>query len=452
MIMKNSRKLCSVLALVMAFSMLASGCSKEGGENAEGSETSVVNVIGADSESTEGTILTDDNGEVVTGVNGNPLTEPAETTTMDPAQTLSNEDILNAITGTQATEAPVINKVDSSVRYGYSTLSAEEKKLYDDIVKGVESLSYKICEEDAYSLETWAKVYGMVFTQEPQLFYMNSKVKVGKLFYLTKDTAAINEMQKSIDAVADKLVAEANGKATTFEKLKVFHDYLVLNTTFQKKDDTYDYNESIYNAFGTGAAQGSIQCSGYAKSMLYLCDKAGIACMVVRGENDEGASHAWNIVDVDGKWYNIDCTWDDPILTTANVKNIRYNYFLVPDSWIHQKTHFHINEKKMSSGKYLKYFDPPACTETAENYFVKTGKVYNDQASADAAIKAEIERAAKDGSRTAQIMAGSKEVYDAIYGARMDYNTYSKTFSGVKGLKDECNENMLLIEFDVVNE
>lgn len=452
--MKNTKKrYAAMLALLTAASMLA-GCS--GGDGAsEESASASVNVIGGEenSETTQAVeVVTDENGEAVTGVDGEAITQAADTasTEIDPSQTLSDEDILAAMTGTTAAGEVNVSKFTGE-RYAYSTLTDEEKKLYDEIVAGVEGLRYKICDEDAYSLEEWTKVYGLVYNQEPQLFYMGSKVKVGKLFYLTKDTTVINDMQKSIDAVADKLVKEANGKSTTFEKLKVFHDYLVLNSTFElNEDDNYDYNASIYNAFGSGEAQGNIQCAGYAKAIQYLCDKAGINCMVVTGETNKGQTHAWNVVDVDDVWYNLDCTWDDPILNTPNYSNIRYNYFLVPDSYMHNTTHLHVSQKKLSNGGYITYFTPPACTETAQNYFVKNKLVYNDYESADAAIKAEIERAAKDGSRTAQITVGSKEIYDKIYGDRTSYNTYAKGFSGVKGVSDECSEVMLLIEFDVI--
>ena len=455
--MWKNKKIYSALALTAALAMLASGCSSvENNDTDSGDTTSAsVNVIGGPNSSDgsdipgDAVIVTDENGEAVTGAAGNVLTEPAFTEP-SPSDTLSEDDILNAMT-TAATEAPQINISQTNTeRYGYSTLTAEEKKLYDDIVAGILGLRYKICDEDAYSLEEWSKVYGLVYMQEPRLFYMSAKLKVGKLFYLTKDSAAINEMQKSIDAVADKLVAEANGKSTTFEKLKVFHDYLVLNSTFELKDEITDYNSTIYNAFGSGEAQGNIQCAGYAKAMQYLCDKSGIVSMVVTGETNSGQSHAWNVVDVDGKWYNLDATWDDPILNTPNYKNIRYNFFLVPDSGIHNLTHMHVGQKKLSNGSYITYFTPPACVDNDQNYFVKTGKVYSDFDSADKAIKAEIERAATDGSRTAQIAVSSKELYKQIYDAKLDYNTYAKGFSGVKGVNDECNENLLMIEFDVI--
>lgn len=457
--MWKNKKICSALAFAAAIAMLASGCSSGSGETDE-SVSASVNVIGADagdvSDATTAPdgapvqmeTVTDENGEAVTGVNGDVLSAPV-TTEPDPANTLSEEELLSAMATTTAPPQLNISETNTE-RYGYSTLTAEEKKLYDDIVAGIVGLRYKICDEDAYSLEEWSKIYGLVYMQEPRLFYMNAKLKVGKLFYLTKDAAAINEMQKSIDAVADKLVAEANGKSSTFEKLKVFHDYLVLNSTFELKDEITNYNATIYNAFGSGEPQGNIQCAGYAKAMQYLCDKAGIVSMVVTGETTSGQTHAWNVVDVDGKWYNLDATWDDPILNTPNYKNIRYNFFLVPDSGIHNITHMHVGQKKLSNGNYITYFTPPACVDNDQNYFVKTGKVYSDFDSADKAIRAEIERAAKDGSRTAQIAVSSKELYKQLYDAKMDYNTYAKGFSGVKGVSDECSESLLLIEFDVI--
>ncbi|MDE7290196.1 MAG: hypothetical protein K2N71_11975, partial [Oscillospiraceae bacterium] len=457
----------SVLAFIMALSMMAAGCSNDNASaGADGSETSVsIKVIGneepdldgnvgssttaATTEAIETVVVTDGEGNAVTGIDGNAITAPAVTTPVN-TETLSEEEYLAAMTSETTAPDLIITKTNTE-RYGYSTLTADEKKLYDDIVHGIEGLKYKICEEDAYSIEEWAKIYGMVYNQEPRLFYMNSKVKVGKLFYTTKSPDAINQMQSAIDATADKLVKEAAGKSSTFEKLKVFHDYLVLNSSFEFSSGSQDYNTSIYNAFGSGEPQGNIQCNGYAKSMQYLCDKAGIVSMVVTGESAEGASHAWNVVDVDGKWYNLDCTWDDPLMDPPLYKNIRYNFFLVPDKWIHNVTHMHVNQHKLSSGKYITYFTPPACTETAQNYFIKNGYVYNDFDSAEAAIKAEIKKAAENKSRSAHIMVGSKTLYDQLYAKGTDYQKYAREFSGVRGISNKaCSEEMLIIEFDVL--
>lgn len=479
--MKIKKKFLSVLALIMALSITAAGCSEDkGSAGADGSEGSVsIKVIGDGNSGSSGSngnggggeedldgntgdtsavttaateetlIVTDGEGNAVTNVDGNAITVPKVTTTIN-TETLSEEEILKAMTSETTAPNLTVTKTNTE-RYGYSTLTADEKKLYDDIVSGIENLRYKICEDDAYTIQEWTKIYGMVYNQEPRLFYMNSKVKVGKLFYTTKSSEAINKMQKEIDATADKLVSEAAGKSSTFEKLKVFHDYLVLNSSFEFSEGDQSYNASIYNAFVTGGGQGNIQCNGYAKAMQYLCDKAGIVSMVVTGETAEGASHAWNVVDVDGKWYNIDCTWDDPLMDPPNYKNIRYNFFLVPDKWIHNVTHMHVNQQKLSSGKYITYFTPPSCTETAQNYFIKSGYVYNDFASADAAIKAEIKKAAENKSRSAHIMVGSKDLYKQLHDKGTDYQKYAREFSGVRGISNKaCSEEMLIIEFDVL--
>lgn len=445
----------SLLAAVLAFSMLAAGCKSNNDPNGEPSETVSVNVIGGDASlpelDDEHVYVTDAEGGTVTGAGGSAITQPVVTADTGTFQTLSDQEILDAMTATTPPPQLNISETTTAERYAYATLTDEEKQLYDAIVNGVENLRYKICPEDAFTMEEWSKIYGMVYNQEPRLFYMAPKIKVGKLYYLTKDPDAINQMQQSIDATVNKILAEASGKSSTADKLLVFHDYLVLNSTFEKLEESTGYNSSIYNAFGSGADQGSIQCAGYAKAMQYLCDRAGIRCMVVTGEKSTGESHAWNVVDVDGAWYNLDTTWDDPILTTPNIKNLRHNYFLVPDKWIHNISHIHISQKKLSDGSYLTYFTPPACTETSQNYFIKNGLVYNDKDSADKAIRAEIKKAAENGTRTAQIMVGSSDVYDAIYGAKLDYNNYAKEFSGIKGVGDECNKDMLLIEFDVIS-
>ena len=59
-----------------------------------------------------------------------------------------------------------------------------------------------------------------------------------------------------------------------------------------------------------------------ASRLKILCDKAGIPCVIAVG-NSNGGGHAWNYVKMeDGKWYGVDCTFDDQ-------GSILYDYFLV---------------------------------------------------------------------------------------------------------------------------
>ena len=53
--------------------------------------------------------------------------------------------------------------------------------------------------------------------------------------------------------------------------------------------------------------------------------------VIGRGTNAEGKTenHAWNYVQLDGNYYAIDCTWDDPISNSRYISQAsKYQYFL----------------------------------------------------------------------------------------------------------------------------
>ena len=73
-------------------------------------------------------------------------------------------------------------------------------------------------------------------------------------------------------------------------------------------------------------------CNGKLSNIGVLAD--GPAQEAETGEVVEigignGGGHAWNKVKVDGSWYNIDLTWDDPV---SSRPILSYDYFLVSDA------------------------------------------------------------------------------------------------------------------------
>ncbi len=476
MFLKSKKKISIILAFCLSLSMFATACNNK----PDGDDEIITNIItqaedlqgegdlttdtapqnsqgGTQSETVititdaEGNQVTDGNGAAITAVITTPKAgnqtkgETIATETMSPEASKAVQDALTQKV-TEATTVVKKSQIANGDKYAYNTLTDDEKALYDAIVYCTETMRYRL-NADTVDKKTWSKILGLVYFQEPQLFWLDSSILVGKLYFLEYDADKIAKMQKEIDTTVAKIMKDANAKSSTFDKLNVFHDYLVKNSNFQLSDSNGTYNSSIYSALS--GKSGNVQCAGYAKSMKYLCDQAGINCMVVTGTNKDGVTHAWNIIDVDGAWYNMDVTWDDPILPTPDAKYIRNTFFLVPDKWIKDISHFNINVRDFAFGT-VKYFTPPSCTETSQNYFIKKNMVYSDAASAEAAIKAQIDTAVANGGRVIEVRCENKEVYNAVCKKLKDYQTYAREKnSKIKGLSDMCTESMYIIQLDI---
>ncbi|CAM4251168.1 transglutaminase domain-containing protein [Saccharibacillus endophyticus] len=104
------------------------------------------------------------------------------------------------------------------------------------------------------------------------------------------------------------------------EKVKVIHDYVV-------KKFAYDDSMTRYSAY-EGLTTGTTVCQGYTLLGYRMLTLAGIENRMVEGVAG-GQAHIWNKVKIDGNWYNLDMTWDDP---TPDRKNeVSYSYYLVTD-------------------------------------------------------------------------------------------------------------------------
>lgn len=131
---------------------------------------------------------------------------------------------------------------------------------------------------------------------------------------------------KRIESVRDRILTHKTGDA--YKDIKLIHDYLVYNLEY----DTTVAKNHIYDIYGALVNHECV-CEGYAKALKYMMDSLGMETIIVtgKGTNTEGKQerHAWNYINVDGKWYGVDATWDDPIIIGGyRDKEIQYTYFL----------------------------------------------------------------------------------------------------------------------------
>ncbi len=136
---------------------------------------------------------------------------------------------------------------------------------------------------------------------------------------VTVEYATTLNQEKAVDQKIASILKSLNLKGKSdYQKVKVIHDYLINHASYDKTLK----NHTAYNAL----INKSVVCEGYSLAAYRLFTDAGIPNRIITGTAD-GGPHSWNIVKVNGKWYNIDLTWDDPI-TNSGKSVLRYDYFL----------------------------------------------------------------------------------------------------------------------------
>lgn len=149
--------------------------------------------------------------------------------------------------------------------------------------------------------------------------------------YLAEDIKDEEEVKKRIQYISGirtNIVSLLDGY-TNYEKIRFLHNWMI--DTF--KYDQNHTNKNMYNVYGA-FADGNIVCEGYARAFKYILDGLGIESILVSGTATNSAgeeeTHMWNYIRLDGRWYAVDITWDDPIISNGGTltEELRYKYFL----------------------------------------------------------------------------------------------------------------------------
>ena len=149
---------------------------------------------------------------------------------------------------------------------------------------------------------------------------------------LTKSYSNVTEDDiNTINSILNSIIKPG---MTETEKIRTVHNWIVCNTTYN--DNYYDRGDS-FNHVSNLLNNKTGVCQGYSVTFYIFMKQIGIPCTLVMGKTDN-VSHAWNAVKLDGNWYYIDVTWDDPVVNgTSNYPggdNISYEYLLCTYSHI----------------------------------------------------------------------------------------------------------------------
>ncbi len=234
--------------------------------------------------------------------------------------------------------------------------------------------------EDFEEIFTRAKLQAAQYTGISELvdscrYQGNSKsLKVELKYILTAEQ--ITELDNRVKDIISKTIKPG---MTQFEKEKVLHDYIIAHCAYDSKN--YRSNTvpaASYNQYGV-LVLGKGVCQGYADAMFRLCREAGLECKVVGGkasDDNNWIDHAWNIIKIDGHFYQIDVTWDDPVMADGK-ETLSYYYFNLTDAEL-------ARNHRWDTSAY------PTCTANEGNYYVYNKLLVNDIDELKIRIKEEI--------------------------------------------------------------
>ncbi len=176
-------------------------------------------------------------------------------------------------------------------------------------------------------------------------------------------------------AAVKRIAKEARTKGGIYEQLLYVHDWLTTNNAYNSaafaSGNTDDFLPYTPLSALTNVSQPV--CQGYATAFKMICDELGISCLVVSGEalGSVWGRHAWNEVRLNGKWYAVDVTFDDP--TTPGISsnksgNERCDYFLVgSDTKVNGSSTFSSNHKPTGERFSGIFYDYPKLSAKAYN-------------------------------------------------------------------------------------
>ena len=191
-------------------------------------------------------------------------------------------------------------------------------------------------------------LYNDVLWNNPQIFYVNKRCSVrrrvdsaggAKRHCIEGYTYAIGaddfaRCRAELEAASRAALAEVEGVPDPVDRAKILHDYIVRNCEYDTRgmgNPRPEYR-NVYDVLVRHVAV----CEGYVMAYRHLLALAGIESEeVISGE----MGHCWSYLHLNGHWYHVDVTWDDPQFEGKKADYVSHRYFLLSDAAIRAKKH-----------------------------------------------------------------------------------------------------------------
>lgn len=231
-------------------------------------------------------------------------------------------------------------------------------------------------------------------------------------------------VDQEIDRILETLIEK---DMTKFEQVKAVNDYIVLQSSY-----SFDTKASPHSVYALLNEQKGV-CQAYALLAYKMLNELGIETYYVTGYAG-GEAHAWNLVEIEGEWYYLDTTWNDPI---PNQKaQVHYTYFLVTGDQL-KKDH-QWNETAFPEAASLKYAD---MHDAVSAFTFENELFYSNESDGDTLYKLNLD------SKEKVKLSDSRAFYVTVAGDWVYFSNYSNGARLTKVKKDGTEQQ----ELNVVN-
>ena len=257
--------------------------------------------------------------------------------------------------------------------------SAAEQTKYDKLkIKVIQAYKEYKSEVDVSSLDLYIdndkseikEVMTEVVNKTTSIFYTShsysleyagttrkiTKIQLGYAAEYKKASGAVNEsaIKKTaakINKEVKKITAQIKTGMNNVDKALFVHDYIVKNTSYEDKAS----DNSRLTEYGI-LVNHKGNCQGYSLAYAVVMEKLGFN---VRFVDSDSMGHVWNQIKLNGKWYNVDLTWDDPV-DNDNGKNqdgvVYHKFFLTSDTYLKNNGYSGFEATNADNKKYDKSY------------------------------------------------------------------------------------------------
>lgn len=201
--------------------------------------------------------------------------------------------------------------------YYRSTLSVADRMAYDALYQ-----KYSLQEDSIRLPRCWTqtdrltKIIEAVMLDHPSIFWVNyyhyslvmtpifTELRLPFFFYGTQ----LDDLMRETNAWQARIAEKVPVHARTVDRAWLIFDYLARQVRYGEQNDAYSHT-----IIGPMSRRNhTAVCEGVAKSYKFLCDGAGIPCIIVIGKAHFDARHsgphAWNMVECEGGIFHVDVT------------------------------------------------------------------------------------------------------------------------------------------------